>query len=166
MAGNKLRSRGAAQCKCASDKQSKKFIHSEELQPDGRKINTNLMNGCKTNSTVELSAQNTGRGEERGGERMRGEEGRPKHRENSDNLVVSTEQHLQSCPPLCFLQYLHVFVAPPHVSPAVTGQWRLSHLNDIKSEETIVQTEVTTKPQIGIRFRSSYKVVWVDSGTK
>lgn len=45
------------QCKCASDKQLQKFIHSAELRLGGRKINTNLMRGSKTNSTVVLSTQ-------------------------------------------------------------------------------------------------------------
>lgn len=57
------------QCKCTSDKQLKKFIHSAELWLGGRKINTNLMRGSKTNSTVVLSTQNTQRrGEERRGQ--------------------------------------------------------------------------------------------------
>lgn len=55
------------QCKCTSDKQLKKFIHSAELRLDGRKINTNPMRGSKTNSTVVLSTQKSWerRGEER-----------------------------------------------------------------------------------------------------
>lgn len=44
-------------CKRASDKQLKKFIHSANLRFGGRKINTNLMRGSKTNSTVVLSTQ-------------------------------------------------------------------------------------------------------------
>lgn len=73
MAGNKPRGRRALQCKCASDKQLKKFIHSAELQLGGRKINTNLMRGSKTNSTVVLSTQNSR--ERGGGERKEQDKG-------------------------------------------------------------------------------------------
>lgn len=89
MAGNKPRGHRALQCKCSSDKQLKKFIHSAELQLSGRKINTNLMRGSKTNSAVVLSTQNSREreGERRGrftemkeGERRGGFRGRRKER--------------------------------------------------------------------------------------
>lgn len=58
-----------------NDKHPKKFIHSAEVQLSGRKINTNLMRGCKANSAAVLSTQGRagerkdlkgGRGEEEG----------------------------------------------------------------------------------------------------
>lgn len=74
------------QCKRPSDKQLKKFIHSAELQLGGRKINTNLMRGSKTNSTVVLSTQNT---RERGERR---EEKRDVRKEGTGEKTQRTEK--------------------------------------------------------------------------
>lgn len=70
MAGNKPWGCPAVQCKCTSDKQLKKFIHSAGLRLGGRKINSNLMSGSKTDSTVVLSTENSRerRAEQSGGE--------------------------------------------------------------------------------------------------